>query len=286
MYLQIGATSTAGGREYARCAFDGKRTTMPIRDAAPLGAPCWIDLFSSDPDRAASFYGEIFGWTATSAGEEYGGYVNFRHGDALVAGMMRNDGSAGTPDVWSTYLAVADAKAVVEAAVAAGGQVLLEPMQVATQGTMGLLADPGGAAIGLWQPAEHRGYGVGAEPGAPAWHELQTRDYAASLEFYRTTFGWQTAAMSDTEDFRYTNLVIDGEPYAGVMDAHNFLPEGMPASWQIYIGVVDVDATLAAVERLGGSVVLGAEDSPFGRLAQIADPTGAVIKLVSVPASA
>ena len=127
---------------------------MPTRDAAPLGAPCWIELFSSDPDHAEQFYGELFGWTAEPTGPEYGGYVNFRLGDALVAGMMRNDGSAGTPDVWSTYLAVADAKATAEAAVAAGGQVLVEPMQVGPLGTMGLLADPGGAAIGMWQPGD------------------------------------------------------------------------------------------------------------------------------------
>src|SRR3954452_4548428 len=133
---------------------------MLARDAAPFGAPCWIDLFTSDPDRAERFYGEIFGWTAEHAGPEYGGYVNFRRGDALVAGMMRNDGSAGTPDVWNTYLAVADAKATAEAAVTAGGQVLVEPMQVGPLGAMGLLADPGGAAIGLWQPGTHRGYGL------------------------------------------------------------------------------------------------------------------------------
>ncbi len=257
---------------------------MPARDAAPLGAPCWIDLYSSDPDRAEAFYGEVFGWTAEHTGEEFGGYVNFRHRDVLIAGMMRNDGSAGTPDVWSTYLAVADVKAATEAAVTAGGQALLEPIQVGELGSMGLVADPGGAAVGLWQPGAHRGYGLIAEAGAPAWHELHTRDYAASLEFYRSVFGWQTAVMSDTDEFRYTNLVIDGEPYAGVMDAKDFLPEGMPAGWQTYIGCVDVDGTLDTVQRLGGEVVMGAEDSPFGRLAQIADPTGATIKIVSVPA--
>ena len=69
------------------------------------------------------------------------------------------------------------------------------------------------------------------------------------------------------------------------MDAKDFLPEGMPASWQTYIGCVDVDGALSAVERLGGEIVQAAEDSPFGRLAQIADPTGATIKLVSVPVS-
>jgi len=256
---------------------------MPARDAAPLGAPCWIELFTSDPDRAEQFYGELFGWTAEHSGPEYGGYVNFRHGDALIAGMMRNDGSAGAPDVWSTYLAVADAKATAEAAVAAGGQVLVEPMQVGPLGVMGLLADPGDAAIGMWQPGTHRGYGLFGEAGAPVWHELHTRDYAATLDFYRAAFGWQTTVMSDTDDFRYTNAEIDGQPCAGVLDAHDFLPEGMPASWQIYLGCADVDETLAAVERLGGTVRQPAEDSPYGRLAQIADPTGATIKVSSLP---
>jgi predicted enzyme related to lactoylglutathione lyase len=256
---------------------------MATREFAPLGAPCWIDLLTSEPDRAREFYGEIFGWTAEQSGEEYGGYVNFRRGDALVAGMMHNDGSAGTPDVWSTYLAVADAKAASDAAVGAGGQVLLEPMQVGELGSMGLLADPGGAAIGLWQPGTHHGYGLVAEAGAPAWHELHTRDYAASVAFYETVFGWQTEVMSDTDDFRYTNMVVDGEPCAGVMDAGQFLPEGMPAMWSIYLGCADVDGALVTVGRLGGSVVQPAEDTPYGRLAQIADPTGATIKLVSVP---
>jgi uncharacterized protein len=255
---------------------------MATRDAAPLGAPCWIDLFSSDPARAEQFYGRLFGWTAEATGEEFGGYVNFRLGDALIAGMMRNDGSAGTPDVWSTYLAVADAKATTEGALAAGGQALLEPMQVGELGTMGLLADPGGAAIGLWQPGAHRGYGRVGEAGAPVWHELQTRDYAASLEFYRTVFGWQTAVLSDTDDFRYSTMDAEGTSHAGVMDAHDFLPEGMPAGWQIYIGCADVDATLSEVDGLGGSVLMPAEDTPYGRLAQIADPTGATIKLSSL----
>ena len=49
---------------------------MPIRDCAPLGAPCWIDLTTSDVARAQEFYGTVFGWTFESAGPEYGGYVN------------------------------------------------------------------------------------------------------------------------------------------------------------------------------------------------------------------
>lgn len=256
---------------------------MPARDTAPSGTPSWIDLFTSDPGRATAFYGAIFGWEAQETGLEYGGYVNFTKNGVLVAGMMPNDGTAGTPDMWTTYLSVPDAKATAEAAVAAGGQVHLEPVQVMELGTMAVLGDPGGAAIGLWQPALHTGYGLVAEAGTPCWHELHTRDYTAALEFYRTTFGWDTRVIGDSDEFRYTQLVVDGAEYAGVMDAAAFLPAGVPSSWMVYFGVPDVDAALAQVSELGGQVVDAATDTPFGRLAGVTDPTGAYLKLVAVP---
>src|SRR3954469_12963263 len=109
---------------------------MTRRDDAPLGAPCWIDLFSSDPDRSRAFYGELFGWTSESAGEEYGGYVNFSKDGVLVAGCMRNDGESATPAVWSVYLATKEAQATVDAAAANGGQVVVPAMPVMELGSM------------------------------------------------------------------------------------------------------------------------------------------------------
>jgi hypothetical protein len=35
---------------------------MPRRDSAPIGAPCRVDLLTSDPDRSGAFSGELFGW--------------------------------------------------------------------------------------------------------------------------------------------------------------------------------------------------------------------------------
>ena len=51
---------------------------MTIRQNVPNGAPCWIDLMSSDTDKSRAFYGELFGWTADEPNEEFGGYINFR----------------------------------------------------------------------------------------------------------------------------------------------------------------------------------------------------------------
>jgi predicted enzyme related to lactoylglutathione lyase len=52
----------------------------------------------------------------------------------------------------------------------------------------------------------------------------------------------------------------------------------------VYFGTADTDATLARIDELGGSTVVPAEDTPYGRLATAADPTGAIFKLVQPPA--
>ena len=49
---------------------------MPARESAPVGAPCWIDLMTSDTQRSREFYGELFGWDAEEPNAEFGGYRN------------------------------------------------------------------------------------------------------------------------------------------------------------------------------------------------------------------
>jgi uncharacterized protein len=252
---------------------------MPARDTAPNGAPCWVDLATSDPDRSRAFYCELFGWTADEPVEEFAGYFNFGKDGVLVAGGMT--AQPGTPDGWSVYLSTDDAEKTVDTAVTSGGQVVVPPMQVADLGTMAVLTDSGGAAVGLWQPGSHQGFGAIGEAGTPSWFELHTRDYDAAVAFYGDVFGCETQIVGDEPGFRYTTLVDGAEMLAGIMDATAFLPEGVPAHWSVYFGVDDTDAALAKAVELGGSVDTPAEDTPYGRLAVVVDPTGARFKLVA-----
>ena len=254
---------------------------MPRRQDAPVGAPCWIDVFTSDPDGAQAFYSELFGWEAASSGPEYRGYFNFTKDGLKVAGGMRNDGGARTPDSWSVYLATTDAGATAAAVTGHGGQMIVPPMGVMALGTMAVATDPGQAAIGIWQPAEHRGFELLAEPDAPAWFELHTRDYLASVDFYRSVFDWDTHVAADTPEFRSTTLGEGEGQLAGIMDASAILAEDQPAQWSVYFNVRDTDATLERIVELGGSVLEPAEDTPSGRLATAADTTGARFKLQS-----
>jgi len=254
---------------------------MPPTTPAPVGAPIWVDLMTSDPARSIAFYGELFGWEAEEPNPDLGGYSNFTKDGARIAGCMINHTEPRTPDVWSVYLCSADAEQTVAAGAANGGEVIVGAMAVHDLGTMGYLADAGGAGIGLWQPGTHGGFERSAEAGAPSWFELLTRDYDAAVAFYQNVFGWKTETMGDTAEFRYTTLQGDSGPLAGIMDASAFLPEGVPAHWSIYFGSDDTDATLARVTALGGAVVTPAEDTPYGRLATASDPTGAHFKLVA-----
>jgi predicted enzyme related to lactoylglutathione lyase len=151
-------------------------------------------------------------------------------------------------------------------------------MAVGTLGSMAVVADPGGAAIGMWQPGEHRG-GLVATEGAPCHFELQTRDYDGALAFYEQVFGWTLRESDDTPGFRYATFdVADGEN-AGIMDATGVLPDDVPAHWGVYFAVRDVDASLRTVAELGGSVVMGPDATPYGVLAVATDSTGATFKL-------
>ena len=253
---------------------------MPKTTTFPTGAPIWVELFTSDPDGAQRFYGELFGWKA-EVNEEFGGYINFSKGDERVAGGMRNDGSGGTPDMWSVYLASPDAAKTVDAASARGSEVIAPPMEVGDLGTMAVVTDAGGASVGIWQPGSHAGFGLYAEHGAPGWFELHTLSYDDAVKFYESAFEWDTHAASDTPEFRYTTFGKDEDSKAGIMDAAAASGDGEPSHWRIYFTSDDVDATLARITELGGTIVQGPDDTPYGRLAVADDPTGARFALVS-----
>lgn len=255
---------------------------MVTRQSAPLGAPNWIDLTTSDLERAQQFYGAVFGWTYETGGPEYGGYVTASVDGNVVAGLMSNDPQWNAPDAWTTYLHTADADATVAAAIAAGGGNCGGVMDIPAKGRMAMMTDTTNGFFGIWQPGGHEGFALFNEAGAPVYHQLTTSDYAKALDFYRTVFGWTTQTVSDTDEFRYSTASFDGEELLGVMDGTAFIPEGTPSTWTTFFGADDVDKTIELIVANGGSVVRAAEDTPYGRLAAVADPTGAGFNLSSL----
>ena len=55
---------------------------------------------------------------------------------------------------------------------------------------------------------------------------------------------------------------------------------GVPSNW--FFGAEDVDKTVQLVKDNGGTVICDVEDTPYGRLVAVADPTGAGFNLSSL----
>jgi predicted enzyme related to lactoylglutathione lyase len=240
-------------------------------DRPVTGGPCWTELGTSDLEGAKRFYADLFGWRPeTDPRQEAGGYTVAHLGDAAVAAISPLY-QESQPVAWNVSFAVSDADAAVEAVTAAGGTVVLGPMDVFDVGRFAVAYDPGGAAFQLWQARAFPGAGLFNAPGALGWVELLTRAPDRVTEFYTTVFGWTVNASE-----HYTQWGIDGADFGGMLAMGDKFPHEVPSHWLPYFAVEDVDATADAAVGAGGSMLMEPTSVPEGpRIAVLRDPQGA-----------
>ena len=241
------------------------------------GTPSWVELSSPDADASAAFYGELMGWEATEPGpaEETGGYRMFQQDGQSVGGLMGHM-QEGQPTAWSTYVSVADAEETAEKVKAAGGTVMVDPMDVMDLGRMAFFIDPTGAVFGVWEPKSFAGAGLVNEPNSLCWNEVATRDAETNKAFYAAVFGWDAARPSfEGAPDTYVIWELDGKSVGGMMQmTDEYFPPEVPAHWGVCFAVADCDATAAKARELGGTITVEPIDSPIGRYAVIDDPQG------------
>jgi predicted enzyme related to lactoylglutathione lyase len=112
--------------------------------------------------------------------------------------------------------------------------------------------------------------------GTPIWYELLTTDPDASKAFYDDVIGWTVGPALDG-DMDYRMIDTGREDFVGgVMRlTPDMVEDGAKPTWLFYVGVDDVDATVAKITAAGGSTHLPAFDMPgVGRMAMVADPQG------------
>lgn len=237
----------------------------------PPGAPTWVDIGTTDVPGTVDFYTRLFGWTHQELGPNAGGYGVFRQHGKQVAGIgPATDPARGTS--WATYLATENTEATTAAVQAAGGSVVLEPMQVADQGTMAVFTDPDGAYFSVWQAGRHPGSELKDEHGSLTWAELMTTDIAAATSFYTKLFPVTTRQVPIGEGTTYTLFESGGTSLAGAMQ----MPPEMAGTrpyWSVYFAVDDCDATADRAIELGATQMMR-DDSPAGRVAILNDPQG------------
>jgi len=284
---------------------------MSERDGFAPGVPCWVDTWQPDADAAMGFYTELFGWEAEDTmpdGVEGTHYMCSLRGRDVAAiasrphaaqGVMRGR-SAGEAEErpvssWTTYVWVDDVDATIAKAKDAGGSALMEPFDALDGGRIAVIADPAGAAIGIWQPGAHKGAQLVNEPSAYAMSALMTTDPEGAKRFYPEVFGWEIETFEMGEDEMVMWLVpgyVGGEPQQPVrrdvvatMLAPSANGDAPPAHWDVDFWIADVDAAAAKVEELGGRILTPPFDIPGTGLRQgvFMDPQGATFSLTQPP---
>ena len=176
---------------------------------------------------------------------------------------------------WITYISVTDVDASAKACTANGGTILMPPTTMQGVGRMATLQDPDGAVIAVM----HSPDGDRPLPERPGlstfcWETLITKDVGRAQKFYGAVMGWKSEkGLGGTVD---TFVTEGGAQIADIQTASG----GMPPMWGTYVVVEKLENARERATKLGGKVLNPLIEIPtVGRIAVIADPTGAVIQL-------
>jgi uncharacterized protein len=244
---------------------------MGERTSHAPGTFSWVDLSTSDPDGAKTFYAALFGWDYDDR-EVPGGVYSMALKDGKEAGAI-SGAQPGQPTAWNSYVTVESADAAAAAAQEQGGEVMGEPFDVMDAGRMATVFDPNGSAFAVWEPRESVGAAVVNEPGTLTMNQLNTTAPERSQDFYSGVFGWRFESLPDAD-----------QPYWGIYNGDR-LNAGMlqqpPDMWLAYFGSESVDDDAGRIGELGGEMMVPPLSIPAGRLLVARDPQGAVFALFS-----
>ena len=241
----------------------------------------WRELMTTDVDASIRFYAETFGWKADTMKMPDGmDYTVVKVGETGIGGIMKHP-APGIPAYWSGSVSVDDVDAVAGRASAAGGKVIVPPMEAGGMGRYAGIMDPQGAVINAWKGND--GDMPAPQPpgvGQFCWEQLNTTAPDAALAFYSQVFGWTNKPFGGGGDMKV--LEAGAAQVASVMQA----PPGVPAHWLSYVVVDRLASAYDRAKQQGGQVMVERIDVPtVGAIGVIRDNVGAVIGVFEAPAS-
>ena len=249
-----------------------------------LGSFIWCELMTTDTDAAEAFYKEVVGWTTVDHAPD-GSYKIFTTATGVgVAGLMRLPDRGmqdAAPPHWLMYVGTPDIEATAMRIAQYGGRVLKQPATIADGGRFAIVADPHGAAFGIFQPPPNRPGPKRGGVGDFSWFELYTPDPDRAWTFYSTIFGWEKTSAMDMGEMGLYQMFGrgGGVPSGGIMVP----PPGAHPAWMPYARVTDAKAAAASATAHGATIVNGPMEVPGGDwIAQGLDPQGAFFSLHSL----
>jgi len=157
---------------------------------------------------------------------------------------------------------------------------LLAPRKFPKRGEQAVFADPEGAVFGVIKSSSGDPEDFLAEPGEWIWIQLLSRDARQAAEFYRAVAGYEVVENSDSQVLNDYVLVSGKFARATVMQIPKDRPQIHPA-WLPFARVNSVTESLKQTQQLGGKVLVPPKPELLnGRIAVVADPTGAAIGLL------
>lgn len=243
--------------------------------------PCWIELVTSDVDRACEFYSSLFGWTFETHRDPLSGSHVIASLDGYPVASLR--AATGDASVWRLYLAAQDCVESTVFAEELGAEVLVPRNYLAGIGTKVVLNGPADGEVGLLEPEESWQFDVGL-PGTLMWAELVTIKAQTADNFYQELFGYESQQFGMENRSDYSVWYLAGESVlARVSMIREYITAATRPHWLLYLGAdpeVGIDAIVRNVISLGGRVRVDPYDSSIGRAAVLRDPTGARFAVV------
>jgi predicted enzyme related to lactoylglutathione lyase len=238
----------------------------------------WADLVTDDVPRARTFYGALFGWSFQSIG----GYTLAANGERPLCGMFQRNRPKDRPahPRWFGYISVPNVERAQRSVIKLGGRALAPPEKFPKRGEQAVFADIEGSIFGVIKSSSGDPEDFLPDPGDWIWIQLLSRDARKAAEFYRGVAGYEVVENTATNRLNDYILVSEGYARATVRTIASTNASAQP-TWLPFVRVKNVGESVARARQLGGQELIAPKPDLFeGKVAVIADPTGAAIGLL------
>lgn len=246
------------------------------------GKIIWADLFTTEPNTTARFYGAMFDWTTRTVADEKGKYVVLSSSAGPVVGIARGpDRKDGRPaSRWVAYFSTRNVSAATTAVERNGGRILAGPAAIPERGMHAIGTDTEGAIFGLMDSSSGDPADAEVVDGGLYWFNLFAQAPEALGAFYADVTGLQSSAwgrgglLLSQDDTNRASISPLGENTSAT------------ATWVPFFKVASLERKMTLARRLGAKLVVEPDTLENGtRVAVFTDTTGGVFAMAEVPSN-